>query len=108
MLNQIYSIYDRKAQLFLPVFSEQSDAQAIRTFTETVTMTDIPVAKYPADFDLVGLGSLDITTGQVTPHHPFRLIINGLVCLENASRERQRYQAILSAPQAEENATDAS
>lgn len=105
----LYSIYDRKAQVYIPPFTAPHEAQAIRTFAEAVLTSETPVSHYPADFDLLLLGAVDIETGVLTPEMPTpRPIINGLVALTNAQRERQRYQAILSTVEEEEPAPEAS
>nr|QJB19867.1 MAG: nonstructural protein [Microvirus sp.] len=106
MLNSIYSLYDRKSQYYLPVFNLRKDADAIRQFTEIVTSSDTLVSRYPADYDLVRLAEIDVSTGQVLPLDHVHIVLNGLVCLENAQRERHRYATILSQG-AEQTATDA-
>lgn len=91
----IYAVYDRKAQYFLPLFSSPTDAEAVRTFTGVVTSSDTPISQYPADFDLCRVGTVDVQAGTITaPVRPDPLV-NGLVALEDAHRERRRYQAIL-------------
>lgn len=94
--SNIYSIYDRKAGYYLPVFNLRSDADALRSFTDMVVSSDTPVSKYPADFDLIRLASMDLETGLVTPVFPVHIVINGLVCLQTAQVERSRYQALMS------------
>lgn len=96
MLNYIYSIYDRKTQYYLPVFAMRADADAIRQFAEIVTSSDTPISKYPADYDLVRLGAIDLNTGYIQPETPVGTIVNGLVCLQNANTERARYRASLA------------
>jgi len=96
-LNQIFSVYDRKAQYYLPIFTSRT-ADALRQFGEIVTQSDTPIAKYPADFDLCRLGDIDLDTGLITPVHPEPLI-NGLVALQLAQSERSRYAKVLSNPQ---------
>lgn len=93
--NSIYSIYDRKAQYYLPPFTVRSDADAERAFIEAVTVSDTPIAQYPADFDLVCLGSIDLDTGMLTQDQMPRLMVNGLVALEAATRTRARYASML-------------
>lgn len=90
-INHLYSIYDRKAAYYLPVFTLRSHADALRQFTEIVTASDTPVSKYPADYDLVCLGKMDLETGQVVPTFPCEVLMNGLVSLQNAHLERSRY-----------------
>lgn len=95
--HNIYSIYDRKAQYYLPPFACRGDAEAHRTFAEAVTTSETPLATYPADFDLVWLATMDLETGVVTGSMP-RLIINGLVALEAAHAQRRRYAQVLNPP----------
>lgn len=105
----LYSIYDRKAQVYLPPFTAQHEAMALRTFAEAVVSSETPVSQYPADFDLLLLGAVDVETGILVQETPSpRPIINGLVALTNAQRERQRYQSILSTVGEEEPAPEAS
>lgn len=98
-INNLYSLYDRKAGYYLPVFSVRSDADATRQFAQIVVTSDTPVAQYPADYDLVCVGSMDLELGYITPEHPVRVLLNGLVCLQNAQTERARYKALLADPQ---------
>lgn len=95
----IYSIYDRKAQYYLPLFTQRGHADAQRQFTELVTQSDTPIAKYPADYDLVCLGSIDLETGRIEPTYPCETLINGLVSLQNAHVERSRYAKVLQTEQ---------
>lgn len=95
-LNHLYSIYDRKAQYYLPVFTMRSHADALRQFADIVTASDTPVSKYPADYDLVCLGQMNLETGQIAPTYPCETLINGLVSLQNAQLERSRYAKAIS------------
>lgn len=95
----IYSIYDRKAAYYLPLFNQRGHADANRQFTELVINSDTPIAKYPADYDLVCLGSIDLETGRIDPIYPVETIINGLVALQNAQLERSRYAKVLKSEQ---------
>lgn len=88
----IYSVYDRKAQYYLPPFYADSNVQALRSFTEAVVTSDTDISRYPSDFDLVGLGHIDLITGKVTSLTHVDLIINGLVALQQAQEERRRYR----------------
>lgn len=107
--NIIFSIYDRKAQYYLPPFTARSEADALRTFNEAVVSSETPISQYPADFDLLVLGTVDLESGELTPERPSpRPLVNGLVALTNAQRERSRYQAILSTVQSEEPLPEAS
>jgi len=94
--NKIYALYDRKAGYYLPIFQMRGDTDAIRQFSEIVTQSDTPVSKYPADYDLVSLGYIDMETGQIEPTYPCETLINGFVALQNAQLERSRYAKALN------------
>jgi len=96
---KIYSVYDRKSQYYLPIFQSRSDNDAIRSFQENALLSDTPLSKYPADYDLVLLGAIDNSSGRLAPEFPPTVLINGLVALQAAQTERARYQALLSQPQ---------
>lgn len=104
----IYAIWDRKASLILPAFSANNDTAAERMFIETVMTSETPVSQYPADFDLIRIGTVSIELGSLTAITPPRLLVNGLTCLQEAHRQRQRYQAILNSAAAPETSPDAS
>lgn len=95
-VNGLYSIYDRKAQYYLPAFQADRDITAHRQFNDLVVTSDMPISRYPADFDLIRLGTIDTETGEITPEFPVGLLINGLVALEGINRERARYASVLS------------
>lgn len=107
---KIYALYDRKAQYYLPPFTVRSDGEAHRTFTEAVMQSDTPISQYPADFDLVRIGSIDLESGMLAPTENGMpvLMINGLVCLEAAQRERSRYRAVLGGQEAPDPIPEAS
>lgn len=90
----IYSVYDRKAQYYLPTFEARSNPEALRMFTQAVVTSESDVSKYPADFDLVALGAVDTNTGRLTSMAMPELLINGLVALTASIAERKRYQNV--------------
>lgn len=92
---KIFAAYDRKAQYYLPVFQARNEVDAIRSFTDAV-MGDTPLAKYPADFDLIALAELDTESGKLEAFWPVELVINGYTALDLAQKERGRYAKALS------------
>jgi len=95
-ISKLFAAYDRKAQYYLPVFQARSEAEAIRSFSEAVISSDSNVSRYPAEYDLVFLGDMDMETGEITPQFPVGLIINGLVALQAAQADRARYAKALN------------
>lgn len=106
--NQVYAVYDRKAQYYLPPFVCRGDAEATRMFSEAVMTSETPISQYPADFDLVKVGSFDLETGVLTPENIPTLMLNGLVALTEAQRQRSRYATVLGTISQEEPLPEAS
>lgn len=95
----IYTIYDRKAEYCLPVFSQRSNAEAERQFTQLVVASDTQMSQYPGDFDLVCIAAMDVQSGKVNALEVPRTVTNGLTCLVNSRSERQRYKSALEQPE---------
>lgn len=91
-MSSFYLFYDRKANVFVMPFTAPNDSEAYRAFAAIMMDPNATVSQYPADFDLVRVGVVDLTTGVLTPEtHPY-VMVNGLVCLQDAERQRRRYQ----------------
>lgn len=73
---QLYSIFDRKARVYLAPFVSRSETDAIRQISASFRdpqMRDTPVGQHPEDFSLTRVGAFDDETGQIealTPPHP--------------------------------------
>jgi hypothetical protein len=98
--NRLYALYDRKALYYLPPFVARSDADAERTFMEAVTTSETSISQYPADFDLVWMGAIDLYSGSLSapPNGMPLLLINGLSALQSAQAARSRYKSVLGSP----------
>lgn len=101
-ISNIYSIYDRKAGYYLPLFMARTEGEALRQFNQIVIGSDTDISKYPADFDLVLLGTIKLESGVITPEELPEPIINGLVALQNVTTERRRYERMLKTNVADE------
>lgn len=61
----MYAIYDRKGEKYDIPFFAHSDLFAKRKFTMMVQEKGTILQQFKNDFDLVGLGSVNIVTGEV-------------------------------------------
>ncbi|QXP08515.1 MAG: nonstructural protein [Arizlama microvirus] len=66
MQNEIFSIYDTKAQSFHKPYYSQNTQTAIREATEAAKNPDSLLSRYPEDFNLFRLGVFDQHTGIIT------------------------------------------
>jgi hypothetical protein len=61
----VFSIRDRKSSLHGPLFIARSIPDGIRGFSDAVSDPKSQWAKYPADYELVHVASIDEITGVV-------------------------------------------
>ena len=65
MTNALYSIYDLKAESYLPIMEGKNDEHAKRTVADAI-MQGIPIAAHPEDYELYRICSYDPQTGYIT------------------------------------------
>jgi len=87
----LYSIYDRKMNIYLTPFPSRGDVDAKRQVVSSfgdASMRATPAYQNPQDFDLVKIGAFDDESGRITPaEHP--LVIAGLESLKAVSEASQ-------------------
>jgi len=59
MIHNMFTVYDSKAEAYLPPFYEQTKGSALRAFMDTCSRPDHPFYKHPEDYTLFHLGSFD-------------------------------------------------
>ena len=73
MQKLLYSVRDSKAQIFNSPFEAHTHGEAERSFQSAVLDPQTSINKYPEDFDLYHLGTIDTETGKIsaldTPQH---------------------------------------
>lgn len=68
----LYSIYDRKMNIYLAPFPARNDVDAVRNVQASVSdpqMKQTPVGQNPQDFDLTMIGIFDDESGQIERSH---------------------------------------
>jgi len=63
MDKNLYTIFDKKSEIYAPPFVELTDGTAVRMVTDLLSTPNTPFAKYPTDYTLVRIGSYDELTG---------------------------------------------
>lgn len=59
MIQKLYTVYDEKAEAFLPPFFVPQHGLALRAFKDCVNSKDHQFGKHPADYTLFYLGDWD-------------------------------------------------
>lgn len=66
-LRGIYTIYDRKGEIYLPPFMETADGTAIRNVQDMVAKPGSVWSNHPQDFDLVKIAEFGEISGSIKP-----------------------------------------
>jgi hypothetical protein len=72
----LYSIYDRKMNVYLAPFPARGDVDATRNVSASMgdaSMKQTPVGLHPEDFDLCKIGTFDDDSGEIERCHPLVL-----------------------------------
>lgn len=75
-MQNVYSVFDKTSQTYLPPFLSVKDGVAIRQIQDVIHQDqNHHFARFSKDFDLVRLGAFDPESGQIDTSD-FTLIIN--------------------------------
>lgn len=66
MIIKLFTVYDCKAECYLPPFNMKSRGEAIRAFTDTLNDGTTPMGKHPEDYTLFEIGEYDDTNAKIT------------------------------------------
>lgn len=67
----LYSVKDAKSQIFGQIFSARHKSEAVRQLSVVANDGQSMLSRYPSDFELWCLGTMDETTGIITPAAEF-------------------------------------
>ncbi|AXL14703.1 nonstructural protein [Microviridae sp.] len=67
MEHKAFSVFDDKANCFMPPFFQHTTAMANRVFADAVRTKDHPFQTNPDDYTLYEIGTFDDTSGQIMP-----------------------------------------
>ena len=78
MNHKIFTVYDQKAEAYLPPFFLPQVGQATRVFADCVNSDSHQFAKHPEDYTLFQLGTFDDNTGEILKLTVPKLLGTGL------------------------------
>ena len=70
----MYSVFDKKSQLYAVPFIEVNDGTAIRAIQDIMRNPEHPFARYPGDYDLIRVGEWSDETCVITQAAPVNII----------------------------------
>lgn len=82
MKNEIYSIYDEKAQVFGTPFFQMNEGTAVRAFNDLAADPQSSVYRHPQDYKLYRLGEFEDRDGVIVPLSTPEFIINAQLNLQ--------------------------
>ncbi len=65
MILKMFTVYDSKAELYLPPFYNKTTGQAVRAYDDTCNQKDHPFYKHPEDYTLFEIGTYDENTAEI-------------------------------------------
>lgn len=83
MMYYVFSVFDDKAEAFLPPFVLPKEAQALRLFSDCVNSESHQFGQNPADYSLFRLGTWDDSNGQYLLERTTHNLGNGLIFVKS-------------------------
>lgn len=87
MIYEVFSVFDEKADAFLPPFILPRIAQAKRVFADCVNSDDHQFGAHPSDYTLFRLGQFDDAAGQFLLERSKQSLGNGVEFLSYMDSE---------------------
>ena len=78
MKQQIFTVFDQKAEAYLPPFFLPAVGMAKRTFADCVRDKDHQFGMHPEDYTLIHLGEFEDSTGEITMLNPPKILGTGI------------------------------
>lgn len=70
MVYGLFSVYDEKAQVYLPPFVAKTTGEADRIFDSVIKDGSSTIAHYPSDHSLYKIADYDDSSAQIIPVTP--------------------------------------
>lgn len=87
--HNIYSVFDSKAEAYLPPYFAANDAMAHRMFQSAAISEDHIFHMHAGDFTLFHIGTFDSLTGQIAPANAFTNLGTALQALSALKAKEQ-------------------
>lgn len=91
MIQNCYSIYDRKALVYSPPFYAVNHGAAIRMVTDAVADPNTSLARHPADYVLYCVGAWDDAKGRLHAVDPLDHVID-VISTVSVSRQAELFK----------------
>lgn len=89
MIHPIFAVYDLVAQSISgPIMAFSAEPVAVRSFSDACLGAGSILASHPKDYHFVQLGTVDLTTGELTSLPTPRLVITAEAVLDIAERSQ--------------------
>jgi hypothetical protein len=83
MIKLLFSIYDTPAKHYFPIMEMNTQDEAIRAFSDGLNNPEHGFSSHPEDYTLFYLGTIDTSTGTITPRQEGpNMLKNGLSLIQ--------------------------
>ena len=83
MAKKLYSVYDKKADVYSPIMQFDNDVSAVRNFQQACAQNDSLLSRYPDDFRLDYVGDFDSKLGILYPINAPKVIVEASSLVES-------------------------
>lgn len=87
MIEQVFVVYDSKAEIYEKPFHMQTKGQAVRGFTDVINDKQTPLGQHPEDYTLFHIGEYDNLKGIYSIFESKKSLGIGIEYLENNNEE---------------------
>lgn len=95
MLLRLYTVYDSKAELYMPPFCQKTKGEALRGFADAIQGGgDNNLAKHPEDFTLFEVGLFEDSDGTIQMHDAKISLANGIEFSATKEEPRARLSQV--------------
>lgn len=91
MKTLIYSIWDKKTQLYMPPFIAVNQGDAVREMMNLITKEN-KISKFPEDYDLIEIGQFNDSSGMIHGYQEKRFICNMKTLQDEIFQKREQNQ----------------
>lgn len=90
MKHKIFSIYDSKAEAYLPPFFMHHEALAVRAFQDAVNQIGHSFNLHPADYTLFNIGAWDDSDCKIVSQSPISLAQGITLVVKSSDQEQSK------------------
>jgi len=102
MVLKLYSVYDRKTEIYHPFYMCHNDGHAGRVLSDVFSNQNSNYYRHPEDFQVYECGTFNDTTAEIKPRSKPRFLCHGTQLkegLKNGNNHHKKEERIPESPE---------